>query len=433
MNRALQFAAGIALLAAGPRALGAANPATTQLSPDLVALYIDLHQNPELSLHEEKTAAKLAARLKALGYEVTTGVGGTGVVGVLKNGPGHVAMLRTELDALPVEEKTGLPYASTVRVKNDAGIEVPVMHACGHDVHMTTWVGTAEAMAADRKSWHGTLVLIAQPAEEVVKGAKAMIKDGLFTRFPKPDFAIALHDSPYVATGQIGYTSGFALAAADSIDITIYGRGGHGAMPQTTVDPVVIAARTVTALQTVVSRVNDPRDPVVVTVGTIQGGTKRNIVPDEVKLGLSVRTFRPEARARVLAAIARIVKGEAEAAGAPKPPLIETVETTPSTYNDPALTTRMVATLQKALGAKNVYERLPEMVSEDFTEYGRAGIPAILFHLGASEPAKLAAAEASGTSLPSLHSALFSPDRDATITTGIHAETAMLLDLLGKP
>jgi amidohydrolase len=428
--------AGLLAAAASGRAAAAAPAApaaggAAALSPDLQAFYIDLHRNPELSLHEEKTAAKLAERLRALGFEVATGVGGTGVVGVLRNGSGPTVMLRTELDALPVEEKTGLPYASVVRTKNDLGVEVPVMHACGHDVHMTSWVGAATEMARAKERWRGTLVFIGQPAEEVVKGAKAMLAAGLFTRFPKPDFVIALHDTPKLPSGKLGYTSGYALSSSDSVDLTIYGKGGHGALPQTTVDPVVIAARTVLALQTIVSRENNPLDPAVITVGSIHGGSKHNIIPDEVKLQLTVRSYKEEVRQHLLAAIARVARAEAAAAGAPKEPAVQVVESCRATYNDPKLTSRTAAALRRAFGDGNVVEMPPDMVSEDFSEYGLAGVPAVIFRLGAAEPAKLAEAEAAGKDLPSLHSQYFAPDRDATIRTGIAAETTVLLDLLG--
>lgn len=415
-------------------ASGVAGTGGGGLDPDLVALYIDLHSHPELSLHEVETAAKLAERLRRLGFEVTTQVGGTGVVGVLRNGAGPTVALRTELDALPVEEKTGLPYASKVRVHNDAGLEVPVMHACGHDVHMTVWAGTAARMAASRQSWHGTLVMVAQPAEELVRGARAMLADGLFTRFPKPDYMLALHDSPRVEAGQVGFTSGFVLASSDSVDVVIHGRGGHGASPQATVDPVVIAARTVLALQTIVSREDDPLDPAVVTVGSIHGGTKHNIIPDEVKLEITVRTYRKEVRQHVLEAIGRIARAEAAAANAPREPDVKVVDSVPATYNDPRLTARMVTALRRRLGDANVIEGKPEMGSEDFSEYGLAGVPATILRLGAADPAALAEARAAGTELPSLHSALFAPDRDPTLRTGVEAEVAMLMDILGgKP
>jgi amidohydrolase len=411
---------------------GAAESAGARaLAPELIAFYEDLHRHPELSLHEGQTAAKLAERLRALGFEVATGVGGTGVVGVLKNGSGKVVLLRTELDALPVEEKTGLPYASVAHTKNDLGVEVPVMHACGHDVHMTAWVGTAEAMAHDRSHWHGTLVFIAQPAEEIGAGARAMLAAGLLTRFPKPDFAVAFHDTPNLPSGQVGFTSGTVMAGANSVDITIFGKGGHGAAPQTTVDPIVIAARTIVALQTIVAREIDPLDPAVITVGSIHGGTKHNIVPDEVKLQLTVRSLRTPVRDHLLAAIERIARAEAAAANAPRPPEVKVTEGISPTYNDPALISRATAALRQALGAGNVIERQPEMISEDFGEFGRAGIPAVLLRLGAAEPGRLAAATAKGETLPSLHSSQFAPDRDATIATGIAAETAILRDLLG--
>jgi amidohydrolase len=267
--------------------------------PEIESLYFDLHRNPELAMHEQQTAAKLAERVKALGYEVTTGVGGTGVVAVLRNGAGPTGLLRTDMDALPIEEKTGLPYVSKVVVNSDSGVSTPVMHACGHDIHMSSWVGTAKLMATNRDRWHGTLVLIGQPAEETGEGAVAMIKDGLLTRFPKLDFALAIHDSAILPIGQVGYTPGYALAAADSVDITIFGRGGHGGQPQDTVDPVVIVSRTVLALQSIVSRENNPLDPVVITVGSIHGGTKNSIIPDEVKLQLTVRSYKPEVRKRL--------------------------------------------------------------------------------------------------------------------------------------
>ena len=418
----------------GPAAPPAASTTTAKALPaELRDFYIDLHKNPELSLHEEKTAAKVAERLRQAGFEVTTGVGGTGVVGVLKNGAGPTVMLRTELDALPVEEKTGLPYASTVRVKDDAGTEVPVMHACGHDVHMTALVGTAAEMARSKAHWHGTLVFIGQPAEERIRGARAMLKDGLFTRFPKPDFVVALHDTPNLPAGQLGVTSGYALASSDSVDLTIYGKGGHGAAPQTTVDPIVIAARTILALQTIVAREKDPQDPAVVTVGSIHGGNKHNIIPDEVKLQITVRAYKEEVRKRILAAIERIAKAEAAAAGAPKEPAFAVIESCHATFNDPKLTARIAATLRRTFGDGNVIEVPAQMASEDFSEYGLTGVPAVQWSLGAGDPVKLKETTAAGKEPPSLHSSLFAPDRDPTIATGIAAEVAVLMDLLGKP
>jgi len=400
--------------------------------PEIETLYIDLHRNPELAFQEQQTATKLAARMKALGYELTTGVGGTGIVAVLKNGQGPTVMLRTELDALPVQEKTGLPFASTVVAKGASGGSVPVMHACGHDIHMSAWFGTAKLMAENRQHWHGTLMMVGQPAEEILGGAAAMLKDGLFTRFPKPNYALSLHDEASLPAGQIGFHAGFFRASADAVDITIFGRGGHGAAPQDTVDPIVIAARTVLALQTLVSRENNPMDPAVITVGSIQGGTQRNIIPEQVKLQLTVRTFSPQARKKLLAGIERVARGEALAADAPREPLLKIEAATDAVYNDPDLTNRLAATLRKALGQQNVVEMPAKMTSEDFSQYGLAGVPSVLFHIGAVDPAKLAAAKQSGTPVPGLHSPQWAPEREPTLKAAIMAETAALLELLGR-
>jgi amidohydrolase len=429
------------LLLAGVTAAGAAQAAalppefTAQLDkdyPSIEALYQDLHRNPELAFNEHQTAKKLAERVKALGFEVTTGVGGTGVVAILKNGPGPIAMLRTEIDALPVLEKTGLPFASTVTTKNAAGETVPTMHACGHDVHMSAWYATAKLMAENRKAWSGTLMLVGQPAEEPLTGSAAMIKDGLFKRFPKPDYAISMHDEGTLPAGQVGWHAGHFRASADTITITIHGQGGHGATPQETRDPVVMSARIVMALQTLISRENNPADPVVITVGSIHGGTQANIVPDQVKLLLTVRTFKPEVRQRVLASIVREVEGEAQAAGAPKKPQIDIVPGADSVYNDPELTARAVTAVQGALGAQNVVEMPAKMTSEDFANYGQAGIKAVLLHVGAVEPGKLAAARKAGKYPPGTHSPQWAPEFKPTVRSFIMAETAVLLDLL-KP
>ncbi len=414
---------------------GAQVPTPAQVDaiyPQIESLYLDLHKNPELAFQEKNTAAKLADGLRALGFEVTTGVGGTGVVGILRNGQGPTVMIRTELDALPVLEQTGLPYASHTTTKDRFGREVPVMHACGHDIHMATWLGTARLLASTKERWRGTLMMLGQPAEETVSGAVAMLKDGLFTRFPKPDFALAVHDDSDLPAGKVGYTPGYTLSNANSVDITIYGKGGHGASPQSTVDPVVIAARTVLALQTIVSREVDPRDPAVVTVGSIHGGTKNNIIPDEVKLQLTVRSYKDEVQQHLLAAIQRIAKAEALAANAPKEPTFEIFDAAHATYNDPNVTKRLASLLQNALGKGNVVEQPPKMASEDFSEYGRAGVPAVMLSVGAVQPAKYAAAKAAGTPLPSLHSSLFAPDRELTLKTAIRAETAAALELLGR-
>ena len=395
------------------------------------AMYLDLHQHPELSFHETETAAKLASALKQLGYEVTTGVGQIGVVGVLRNGAGPTVMLRTELDALPVTENTGLPFASLVRTKDDGGNDVGVMHACGHDVHMAAWIGTAKIMAESKATWHGTLLLIGQPAEETVAGAVAMIADGLLTRFPRPDFALAVHDDPRLPAGVIGYHAGPILTNADALTIHIYGRGGHGARPESTIDPIVIAARTVLALQTIVSREVSPFEPAVVTVGSIHGGTKNNIIPDEVVMQLTVRSFTKPVQQQLLAAIVRITKAEAAAAGATREPLIERGPPATALVNDSALTRRIAAMLTREVGPARVKDAPPEMPSEDFAEFQVAGIPTLMLRIGAVESGKLDAATRVGTVLPGLHSAFFAPDREPTIKTAMLAEVLSLRELMG--
>jgi len=405
-----------------------------QIYPQLDALYLDLHKNPELSMKEQRTSARMAEELRKLGYEVTSGVGGTGVVGVLPNGKGPTVLLRTELDALPVEEKTGLPYASTATGVNPQGQTVPVMHACGHDVHMAGWTGAAALLARTKDRWRGTVLMIAQPGEETVQGARAMIADGLFVRFPKPDFAVAVHDSSDLPAGKVYFVPGPAMASVDSIDVTIFGRGGHGAKPNTTVDPVVIAARTVLAFQTLISREKDPLEPAVLTVGSIHGGTKYNIIPDEVKLQITLRTFNPEVRKLLLSGIERMAKTEAAAARAPKEPVVKVSESQDLTYNDPALTKRLAAALAKQLGAENVQEIRPEMVAEDFGEFGKAaGVPSVQLRVGAVEPSRYEAAMKAGTPLPSLHSSGFAPDRERTIKAAATVLTLSALDLLSKP
>ncbi len=399
--------------------------------PKIEPLYIDIHEHPELSGHEVQTAAKMAARLRALGYDVTEHVGGTGVVALMRNGAGPTVMLRTELDALPVHEKTGLPYASTVRTKDDSGADVWVAHACGHDAHMASLIGTATIMAQTKSEWHGTLMLIAQPAEETITGAEAMIKDGLFTRFPKPDIGLALHTGNTLPAGMVGYIPGFAYAAADSLRVTIYGKGGHGAHPEATVDPIVIAARTITTLQTIIAREITPGDPSVITVGYIHGGTKNNIIPDSVEMGITVRSYSEPTREHLLSSIARIVKAEAEAGNSPKPPTIEHYETTPAVYNDPKLSERLVPVLEKALGAQNVKQVPPQMVSEDYAYYVEAGVPSFYFALGAADPVKFAEAQKDHTQLPSNHSPLYAPDVEPTLKTGVEAEVALLRSVLG--
>ena len=398
---------------------------------ELLILYSEFHSQPELSFQEVKTAARLADAWRDCGVEVTTGVGGHGVVGLLENGPGPVVMLRADLDALPVIERTGLAFASRVHTVNEDGGEVGVMHACGHDVHMTNIIGVACYLAANQSLWKGTVMLLGQPAEERGAGARAMLDDGLFERFPKPDFAVALHVSPIMATGQIGYRPGYTMANVDSVDITLYGKGGHGAYPHTTIDPVVQAAQLVLALQTIVSREIDPIEPAVITVGSIHGGTKHNIIGDTVKLQLTVRSFSEEVRQQLLAAIKHKAESVASSAGAPEP-LVEIAEGTPSLFNDPGLTARLRPAFQDQVGEENIELSKQTMGGEDFSRFGRAGIPILMYWLGAVSQERLDAYAASGEPPPSLHSPLFYPDVEATLVTGVTTMAAAVLELL-KP
>jgi amidohydrolase len=398
--------------------------------PEARTLYIDIHQNPELSGHESQTAAKLVVRLRSLGYEVTEHVGGTGIVAILKNGPGPTVMLRTELDALPVEEKTGLPYASKVHAKDDAGHDVAVMHACGHDLHMAALVATAAIMAHSKDTWHGTLMLIGQPAEETISGAKAMLDDGFLKRFPKPDVGVALHVGNAQPAGKIGITPGVYNTNADSLRITIYGKGGHGASPHTAIDPIVIAAKTILAFQTIVSREVPPGEMAVITVGYVHAGTKNNIIPDEAELGLTIRTRKTEIRKQILAAIARVTKSEAEAAGATREPSIDHYEATDLVYNEPALAERLRLPLEAALGKDNVLIVPPITPSEDYAYFINQGIPSLYFSLGGAYPEKYAESKTAGVTLPSNHSPFFAPDVDPALHTGIEAEVVMLRNLL---
>jgi amidohydrolase len=434
---AVLIAAAAALAAPPGTALDrAVSPLVAKELPDLQQLYVQLHAAPELSLHEEKTSARVAQELGRLGFAVTEHVGGYGVVGVLRNGNGPTVLVRTDMDALPVVETTGLPYASTVRVKDDQGREVGVMHACGHDAHMTVFLGTARVLASLRDAWHGTLVMIGQPAEERGLGARAMLDDGLFSRFPRPDFCVAEHVTPALAAGQVGFVEGYAFANVDSVDVTIRGLGGHGASPNKTRDPVVMAAQFVNALQTIVSRRIDPVDPAVVTVGSIHGGATYNVIPDEVRLQLTVRSYAPEVRKEILDDIERIARGVAEANGVPadRMPMVKLAEGfTPSLYNDPALTRRLAAALRTALGDANVVALKPEMVGEDFAAYGLAEprIPICMYRLGSGDPEALRASERGGTPLPALHSSRYAPVPGPTITAGVTAMSAVVLDLLG--
>ena len=397
--------------------------------PAIVDYYKELHAAPELSLAEHATAAKLADSWQAAGFEVTRGVGGTGVVAVMENGEGPSLMLRTDLDALPVVEATGLPYASKILAKNRRGAIVGVMHACGHDIHMANLVGATRCLAAHRDLWKGTLIVIGQPAEELGAGAEAMLADGLLARFPRPDMAVAIHAANNVAAGGVEIGDGFVMANVDSVDITIRGRGGHGSAPHTAVDPIAIAARLILDLQTIVSREIKPIEPAVVTVGSIHGGTKHNIIGDDVKLQLTVRSYSAEVRKQIAEAIRR--KAFAAAAGARAPdPKVAYSEGTPSLYNDPELTGRVAATLRRVLGEKNVAPAEPSMGGEDFSRYGLAGVPICMFRLGSITPERLKSLRSTPAGPPSMHSALYYPDPEPTLRTGVTAMVAIVRDLL---
>ena len=405
--------------------------------PRLLALYQHLHANPEISFQEVKTAARVADELKQAGFDVTTQVGGHGVVGVLKNGPGPTVLVRTDLDGLPVLEETGLPYASKARTKDDQGNDVPTMHACAHDIHMTSFIGTARVLATLRDRWSGTLVFIGQPAEERVGGAKKMLADGLYTRFPRPDFCLALHAASDLPAGMVGHTEGFALANADTVDILVRGVSGHGAWPHTAKDPIVLSAQIILGLQTIVSRETSPTDPAVVTVGSIHGGTKHNIIPDEVRLQLTLRSYSDEVRENSIAALKRIVRGQALAAGVPEKlmPVVEVSEEgAKSTYNDPALTKRVMGGIGRWLGDGNLVAKKPVMGAEDFGLFGRVEprIPICIFWLGTITKESVTESIKTGKTLPSLHSSKFAPVPEPTLKTGVTAMTAAVLELVGK-
>jgi len=416
--------------------------------PSLLTIYKDIHTHPELSTQEQRTSALLAKELKSIGCDVTENVGKYesadqkcyGVVGLMKNGDGPVVLVRTDLDALPVQEETGLPYASKVTAKNEKGDEVHVMHACGHDAHVSILIGVARSLAKLKDQWRGTIVFVGQPAEELGTGARAMLRDGLYTRWPKPNYALGFHDKADLEIDHIGVTEGYTSANVDSVDVTVHGIGGHGAYVHRTKDPIVLAAEMINQWQTIASRENNPLDPIVVTVGSIHGGTKHNIIPDEVKMQLTVRTYKADVRERVLAAIERIAKGCATAAGLPpdKMPTV-TVERdhfAPAMYNNPELTKRLVAAWKKTLGDPNVEMVDPTMGGEDFSEYSLLpdhSIPAVNFHVGAVDPAKIAESKKPGAPpLPTLHSSKFAPVPEPTIRTGIVAMTAAVLDLMKK-
>jgi amidohydrolase len=413
---------------------GAVQKGITSQLDRLEALYKHLHAHPELSLQEEQTAARMARELRDLGFEVTEKVGGHGVVGVLRNGKGPTVLVRTDLDALPVVERTNLPYASKVRARDRDGNDVGVMHACGHDVHMTCWVGTARILASLKDRWQGTLVFIGQPAEEIVAGARRMLADGLYERFPKPDYCLALHCDYRHPHGDVAYTEGLALANSDSVDIVVRGKGGHGAQPHTTVDPVVLAARIVLDLQTLVSREINPTDPAVITVGSIHGGTKHNIIPNEVKLQLSVRSTTDAVRKHLLDGIERTAKAAAQGARAPEPIVTRNAdEFTPALINNPVLTRKTIALFKDLLGAEHLHELPPLMGSEDFSRYAQGGTPVFMFFLGTVAPERVAEVKKEGgRPLPSLHSDQYAPVPRPSIETGVRTMSMAVLNLLNR-
>jgi hippurate hydrolase len=435
-----------ALALASPSPGDDLRPLADRELPSLIAIYQDLHAHPELSHHEERTSALLAGELRKAGYTVTEhlgkytdGAAAFGIAAVLKNGAGPVVLVRTELDALPVEEKTGLPFASRVRSHNAAGQEVGVMHACGHDLHMTSLLGTARTLARLKERWSGTLVFIGQPSEETVDGARAMLNDGFYSHFPKPDFAIALHDEPTIEAGKVGVLGGAIYAGSTAVEVTMRGLGGHGAHPELTKDPVVMAAEFIMELQTIVSRQTLPLDPAVVTVGSIHGGTKGNIIPDDVVLQLTTRAFSEDVREHILSSIKRMAQGVALAAGVPddRAPIVKVSETeaVPPTYNDPKLAARLRGAFEASLGAVNVAESKPMMVSEDFGLFGLSGhqIPTVIFQLGALSAQQIEESRRTGNPLPSLHSSVFYPQVEPAMRAGIIATTSAVLELLKRP
>jgi hippurate hydrolase len=395
----------------------------------LIGLYTHLHSHPELSFKEFETSKRIAQELKKAGAEVTEGVGKLGVVGVMKNGEGPTVLVRADMDALPVIEKTGLPFASKVKTKDDEGEEVGVMHACGHDVHMTCLVGTARWLSEHKEKWSGTVLFIAQPAEEKVGGAEKMLKDGLYTRFPKPKYALALHVAHDLEVGKLAYTSGPAMASSTSVDIIVKGKGGHGAMPHATVDPIVLASLLVLDFQTIVSREVSPVHPAVLTVGSIHGGSKHNIIPSEVHLQLTLRAYTEDVRQTLLKGIERRAKGLAEAHRAEVPSIVVSDGTAP-TINDPGLVAKVVPTLQSVVGKENVIPVEPTMGAEDFGLFSEGGTPIFMFRLGTIPPSRVAEYRSKGQSLPSLHSAVYAPDARPSIKTGVEAMSAAVVGLM---
>lgn len=439
------FAFLITYFLVAPSAVGAPLPAAwlagevTANLPQWSRFYIDRHQSPELSYHEKQAAAAVAAALRTAGFEVSEGVGGFGLVGVLRNGSGPVVLVRTDLDALPVLEETGLSYASKVKAQDDLGREVSVMHACGHDLHMTVFTAVAAVLARHREAWKGTLVFVGQPAEERGGGARSMLQAGVYQKFPIPTVAVALHSHAALPVGTVGVVEGFAMANVESVDLTIRGIGGHGAWPQTTRDPIVLASEIILSLQTIVSREIEPGQAAVVTVGSIHGGSKHNIIPDEVKLQLTLRSYKEEVRQLTLASIRRRAENIARAAGVPEDRLpvmkVLSEEFTPALYNDPVLTRRAADVLRQTLGEANVRTVNPVMGGEDFSEFGRTPekVPVCLFWLGTVAPEKIEGYRQQGKPLPSLHSGAFAPLPEPSIRTGVMAMGSVLLELLARP
>jgi hippurate hydrolase len=426
-----------AMIVSSPAAAAPLSDAIRADMPQLLSLYRDIHAHPELSMQEVRTPALLAPQMRKLGFDVTEHVGKSGIVAVMKNGPGPVLLIRADMDALPVKEQTGLPFASQVMGKLPDGTPTPVMHACGHDTHIATWLGTAKRLSAMKGQWSGTLVMILQPGEELVTGAQAMLDDGLFTRFPKPDYLLAFHDSASLPAGVIGVTRGYALANVDTINVDVKGVGGHGAYPQNTRDPIVLASRIVTSLQTLVSRENDPQQPAVVTVGSFHAGTKSNIIPDDARLALTVRSYTPETRKLLVDGIRRIVRGEAIAAGLPEDrmPTVEIEQpSADATFNTPELSDRLLRIFGQHFGANRVVETKPIMASEDFSRYWLAdkSKQSVIFWVGGVPKQKWDAVGGDTLKLPALHSSLWAPDADAVISTATEAMTVAALDLLNK-
>ncbi|WP_155265381.1 amidohydrolase [Sphingomonas segetis] len=435
--RKLLFLAAAAMTATTTASAAALQDAIRADMPQLMTLYRDLHAHPELSMQEVRTPALLAGEMRKLGFDVTEHVGKTGVVAVMKNGPGPVLLIRADMDALPVREQTGLSFASKVTGKLPDGTETPVMHACGHDTHVTTWLATGKRLAAMKDQWSGTVVMVLQPGEELVMGAQAMLQDGLYTRFPKPDYLLAFHDAATLPAGVIGVTNGYVLANVDTVNVDVKGVGGHGAYPQNTRDPIVLASRIVSALQTLVSRENDPQQPAVVTVGSFHAGTKSNIIPDEAKLALTVRSYTPETRKLLLDGIRRIVRGEAIAAGMPEDrmPTVEIEQpSADATFNTPELSGRLTQLFSSYFGKDRVTEPKPVMAAEDFGRFWLAdkSKQSVIFWVGGVPKEKWDAVGGDTTKLPALHSPLWAPDADAVISTATEAMTVAALDLLKK-